>query len=401
MNIIKSYIVNNDCYKNNLNKADSRYTTFQSRGPQGLMLHSVGCAQPSAQVFVNQWNRSGTSVAVHAVLQADGTVYQCMPWNYRGWHGGGSSNNTHIGVEMTEPSQIKYGGGATFTVTDRAAAQAQVKGTYDTAVQLFAYLCKQYNLNPLTQICSHAEGYRKGIATNHGDPEHLWRGLGMSYTMDGFRADVKKAMGGTYTSAKYSVGWNSDETGYWYSEDGNSYITGWKKIDGNYYYFDEKGYMLHDTTAKGTDGNIYKLNSKGIASLLVVGWRTDDNGKWYQEIDGTYPKNEWKEIDGHWFYFDAEGYMVHDYKEELNGRLYTFDSDGYVTVTEVVKEEEEKEVRYETLKQVPDYYRETLDKLIAKGAIKGRSGSGEDLVLDMAEDTVRVLVILDRTGIFD
>ena len=29
-----------------------------------------------------------------------------------GWHGGGSSNNTHIGVEMCEPACIKYTGGA-------------------------------------------------------------------------------------------------------------------------------------------------------------------------------------------------------------------------------------------------------------------------------------------------
>lgn len=33
-----------------------------------------------------------------------------------------------------------------------------------------------------------------GIGTDHVDPEHLWRQLGMGYTMDGFRADVAAAM---------------------------------------------------------------------------------------------------------------------------------------------------------------------------------------------------------------
>ena len=33
----------------------------------------------------------------------------------RGWHGGGSSNNTHIGVEMCEPGCIKYTVGAILT----------------------------------------------------------------------------------------------------------------------------------------------------------------------------------------------------------------------------------------------------------------------------------------------
>ena len=43
---------------------------------------------------------------------------------------------------------------------------------------------------------SHAEGHKRGIASNHGDPEHLWNQLGMGYTMDGFRQDVKAAMSG-------------------------------------------------------------------------------------------------------------------------------------------------------------------------------------------------------------
>ena len=45
---------------------------------------------------------------VHGFIDGnDGTIYQTLPWNHRGWHGGGSSNNTHIGVEMCEPACIK------------------------------------------------------------------------------------------------------------------------------------------------------------------------------------------------------------------------------------------------------------------------------------------------------
>lgn len=196
MNIIEYLSVNNDCYKSNVNKADSRYTNFQKNGPSGLMLHSVGCPQPSALVFAKSWNRAGKRVAVHGVLQADGTVYQCLPWNFRGWHAGGDANNTHIGVEMTEPDCIKYTGGASFTCSNLAKAKAQVEGTYKTAVELFAYLCKEYGLDPLTDIISHKEGHSKGVASNHGDPEHLWKQLNMGYTMDTFRKAVKEAMSG-------------------------------------------------------------------------------------------------------------------------------------------------------------------------------------------------------------
>ena len=57
-------------------------------------------------------------------------------------------------------------------------------------------LCQKYSLDPLEDgvILSHWEGHTRGIASNHGDPEHLWTQLGLPYTMDGFRADVKAAL---------------------------------------------------------------------------------------------------------------------------------------------------------------------------------------------------------------
>lgn len=63
--------------------------------------------------------------------------------------------------------------------------------------------------------------------------------------------------------------------------------------------------------------------------------------------------------------------------------------------------EEACEVRYERLRDVDNKtYRATLDKLVEKGLLKGKGGEGEDLLLDLAEDNVRMLVILDRTGVF-
>lgn len=156
-----------------------------------LVLHSVGCPQPSAAVFARQWQTA--RYFAHAVLQADGTVYQTMPWDYLCYHVG-AANAYSIGVEMTEPDCIRYTGGATFVCSDRARALAQVTGTYNTAVALFAWLCQRFGLDPNKDIISHAEASAMGIGTNHADPEHLWRQLGMGYTMDGFRRDVAEAM---------------------------------------------------------------------------------------------------------------------------------------------------------------------------------------------------------------
>ena len=191
MKIIESFLKNNRCYQ-----------AARQNLKGGLMLHSVGCPQPCAQVFVNSWNNAGQSVCVHAFIDANtGDIYQTLPWEYRGWHcgsgSGGSGNDTHIGVEMCEPSCIKYTSGSAFTCSDIPAAQEAVRRTYESAVQLFAELCELYGLDPLADgvIISHSEGYKRGIASNHADPEHLWTRLGMGYTMDGFRKAVKNAMG--------------------------------------------------------------------------------------------------------------------------------------------------------------------------------------------------------------
>ena len=186
MKLIEAIMTKNPCYK-----AGRKITV------KGLMLHSVGCPQPRASVFINSWNTASyRNACVHGFIDAlDGTVYQTLPWNHRGWHGGGDVNNTHIGVEMCEPACIRYTGGSSFTCSDMETAKACVKRTYEIAVELFAMLCKQYRLNPLTDIISHKEGHTRGIASNHGDPEHLWNGLNMGYTMDTFRKAVKNAMG--------------------------------------------------------------------------------------------------------------------------------------------------------------------------------------------------------------
>ena len=99
-------------------------------------------------------------------------------------------------VTIPTSACIKYTGGASFTCSDRESALALVKRTYDTAVELFAYLCKQFNLDPLANgvIVGHKEGHDRGIASGHADSEHLWSGLQSGYTMDGFRKDVGAAM---------------------------------------------------------------------------------------------------------------------------------------------------------------------------------------------------------------
>lgn len=186
MDIIEAFATKNKCYQ-----------AGAPLHPRGLMLHSIGCPQPNAAVlarYFDQYQPGGQSVCVHGFIQRDGTYYQTLPYNLRAWHCGGSANSTHIGIEMTEPASIAYTGGASWRDLDPAATEAHVRGTYAAAVELFAQLCVQFDLDPLADgvIISHAEGAARGIASAHADPTHLWRAFGL--TMDGFRADVAAAL---------------------------------------------------------------------------------------------------------------------------------------------------------------------------------------------------------------
>lgn len=182
MNLHKLILTKNNCYKAN------RYIT-----PKGIMVHSTGANNPYLKRYVgpddgllgvnkynNHWNMSGVGACVHAFIGKlqDGSIatYQTLPWNMRGWHGGGKSNNTHISFEICEDG-----------LNDRE----YFNKVYKEAVELCVYLCKMYNLTEKDIIC-HSEGYKKGIASNHSDVMHWFPKHHKS--MDTFRSDVKKML---------------------------------------------------------------------------------------------------------------------------------------------------------------------------------------------------------------
>ncbi len=61
-----------------------------------------------------------------------------------------------------------------------------------------------------------------------------------------------------------SAQWRQDNKGWWYT-DGDSWYTGWKQIDGKWYYFYPSGYMAKEIMIQG-----YYLNSSGVWSELTT-----------------------------------------------------------------------------------------------------------------------------------
>lgn len=165
--------------------------------PKGVMVHSTGANNPNLKRYVgpddgllgenkygNHWNRPNVGASVHAFIGKlnDGSIatYQVLPWNYRAGHcasgKNGSANNTHIAFEICE---------------DGLSDPVYFGKVYQEAVEFTAYLCKEYNLDPMADgvVICHSEGHKRGIASNHSDVMHWFPKHGKS--MDTFRADVK------------------------------------------------------------------------------------------------------------------------------------------------------------------------------------------------------------------
>ena len=282
INITESIMTLNPCY-----------TANKKIEVQGIFLHSIGCPQPDAKVIIKDWNRKDYNTAcVHGFIDGNtGEIFQTLPWDHRGWHCGkgsnGSGNNTHIGIEMCEPKCIKYTKGATFECSNKEEAITVSKRTWDSAVKLFAYLCEQFNLDPLKDgvILGHAEGYKRGISSNHGDPAHMWEQLGMTgYSMDSFRKAVKDEMNANKEEPSKLRGETDEEKiwNYLYDNLGNNY--GVAGLMGNFYaesalspinlqdsYNKRLGYSDKEYT-KVIDNGSYKNFTKDSAGYGLAQW---------------------------------------------------------------------------------------------------------------------------------
>lgn len=182
MNLKTKYMTKNDCYK-----------VGRKITPKGIMIHSTATPGVMAADWFRRWNKSyqageiNRQVCVHAFLD-DKEVWQYLPWNHRGWHAGGGANNTHIGLEICEPSGFSYSGGSNMVGYDVSKNEAYFRKAWQNAVDLCVMLCQKYGLTE-RDIIDHSEGHKQGIASNHADVMHWFPKHGES--TDTFRSAVK------------------------------------------------------------------------------------------------------------------------------------------------------------------------------------------------------------------
>lgn len=143
-----------------------------------------------------------------------------------------------------------------------------------------------------------------------------------------------------------------------------------------------------------------------LEQTYTEGWVKDETGWWYRYKDGTYPKSCWKKIDNEWYYFNAEGYAVANQWITTDNNAYYLDANCKMVTNRTVKIDSSGKLVpagafYVKMKDVTyKPYREALDAAVKAKILVGESGSGDDMVINLTEEAVRVFVYLHRAGVF-
>ena len=187
---------------------------------KGVLWHSTGANNPTLKRYVqpdddaanrdelikllgknsydNDWNhiehQAGLNCWIGKLADGSVTTVQTLPWNYKPWGCGsgsnGSCNNGWVQFEICEDA-----------LTDKAYFET----VYKEACEITAYICKMFNLDPkgtvivnnkkVPVILCHADSYKLGMGSNHGDVLHWFAKHGK--TMDDVRNDVAALLGRT------------------------------------------------------------------------------------------------------------------------------------------------------------------------------------------------------------
>lgn len=117
------------------------------------------------------------------------------------------------------------------------------------------------------------------------------------------------------TSYKYKGSWKRDSIGWWYEDENGWFPTSrWQKIDGDWYYFDDIGYMAENQYAGNWDDyaeGFWWVGADGTWDGSEPGvWRLVGTKWWFKDSTGWYAKGKWYKIGGTWYEFDNDGWWI-------------------------------------------------------------------------------------------
>ncbi|MFG6373689.1 MAG: hypothetical protein K1W04_06020 [Oscillospiraceae bacterium] len=151
------------------------YRAGRTIRPEGCVNHSLGVAQPSADVMYGRMDRTDAGWGVNAILgdfhTGEGRILLCMPYDRRPWGVGsgsrGSWNDSRIQWEVCEPAGHTYAGG-TMVGYDVVKNQDYFDRMWKLLVAWNVFMAVELGYDAAT-INDHAESYRAGMGSNHAD----------------------------------------------------------------------------------------------------------------------------------------------------------------------------------------------------------------------------------------
>lgn len=220
MNLIKCLMTQSSCYKG---------TTVGT--PVGILWHDTGAGNQNVKRYVqpddkaanraellriigtnankNDYNHVSNEKGLNAFIGklADGSVgtVQCLPWNYRPWGCGSGPKGSCNGSPYANngPHWIQF-----EICDDGYNSKSYFDKVYKEAVELTAYLCMKYGIDPhgsvqykdpkkqipvtVPTILCHQDSYKLGLGSGHADV-YLWFDK-FGKTMDDVRRDVAAAI---------------------------------------------------------------------------------------------------------------------------------------------------------------------------------------------------------------
>lgn len=335
--------------------------------PKGLLWHDTGADNPWLKRYVqpadndpnrdelikligkntygNDWEHggkdkdAGLNCWVGKLQDGKVTTLQAGPWTKRPWgcgarKSGYSLNDTHIQWEICQ---------------DAKHDKAYFADVYEESVQISAYLCKMFKIDPhgiimyrgikVPTIVCHWDSYILGCGSGHGDIydwDVMYDYLGIprksvnindpynNQIIRRIRDDIANAMqdeplpvhpdGWAMIDGKWYYYSNNKPVksdwvkwkGSWYYMDADgAMLTGWQTIENTTYHFDDSGAMAQDEWIEGSFANM-----NGAMAKRGGTWHDEERGQWYGDSSGWYPKNRVVRIDGVDYRFDSKGYLV-------------------------------------------------------------------------------------------
>lgn len=120
--------------------------------------------------------------------------------------------------------------------------------------------------------------------------------------------------------------WVLDNGVYYYINDKEDYITGWKYSSGKWYYLNSNGSMASNKWIK-SGGCWYYLTESGA---MATGWKKV-NDKWYYLASSGEMLTGWRFVSGKWYYLNENGAMATGWKK-VKGKYYLLSNNGDMLV---------------------------------------------------------------------